>query len=556
MAGSAAGSATALGPHSPTDIRRYYAQGEWQHRALIEILAERAATDPDRVWVSSGSGSLTYAQAYEQSIRLAAGLARRGVRPGDRVAVQLPNWQEFAVITAAVSRLGAVLLPIMPIFRLDEVRYMLDHAGATVVIGPSHWHHFDHGAMYAQLTGELETLRHVVLVRPEGELPAGAQAFDDVLADGEIAALDADLPAPADPDEPFLIVYTSGTTSRPKGCHHTFNTVYAGTVALIRRLRVTQDDVFFNPSPVTHSTGLITGLLIPLVSGGGTHFQEVWDPSEALRRIARHRCSITFTATTFLTTLTRAYEAEGGDMSSMRYWVCAGAPIPGPVIEKARATFTGCAVLSLYGRSENFSTTLCGPDDAAARSATSDGRPFDGTVIRIVDRDGVPVPAGEEGDICYRGPSHMLGYYRDPAETALLYTADGLSRSGDLGYQDADGYVRVSGRVKDIIIRGGLNISSREIEDLLTGHPAVKDVAVVAMPDARLGEKACAFVVLMPGTQELTLAAVTGYLQERQVAVQKFPERLEIVDALPMTAVGKVRKNVLRDRIAAKLAAD
>jgi cyclohexanecarboxylate-CoA ligase len=324
---------------------------------------------------------------------------------------------------------------------------------------------------------------------------------------------------------------------------------------MIKRLRIDRNDVFFNPSPVAHSTGLVTGLVMPLITGAGTHFQPEWDPAEGLSRIARYGCTVTFTATTFLATTMPAYDESRHDVSSMRYWICAGSPIPGAVVQAARALFSSCSVLSLYGRSENFATTMCGPEDPPERSVTSDGRVLDGGQLKVVGHDGHEVPAGEEGDLAYRGPSLMLGYFNDPAETELLYTDEGFSRSGDLGTMDADGFIRVSGRLKDIIIRGGLNISSREVEDLLTGHPDIQAVAVVAMPDPRVGEKCCAFVVKREGT-EFALDDIASYLREKHVAVQKLPERLELIDALPMTAVGKVRKNVLRERIAETLRAE
>ncbi len=545
---------SAVGPHSAVDVRRFYAQGDWQERVLYDIVARHAAVDPDRVFVTDGGTTLTYGDLREGAVRLAAGLAGLGVRRGDRIAVQMPNWSEFAVICAAISRLGAVLVPIMPIFRQDELRFMLRHAGAVAIVGPQNFNRFDYPGMYAQIRADLPDLRNVVVLRADDPSAlADEKRFEDLLQPGDVDELDAGLGDAGHPDDSFMIVYTSGTTAAPKGCHHTFNTVYASSINMIRRLRISENDVFFNPSPITHSTGLVTGVLMPLIVGASTHFLPAWNPEVGLRRIAEYKCTVTYTATTFLTTLMEAYDPATHDMSSMRYWVCAGSPIPGAVVSRAREMFTGVNVLSLYGRSENMTTTMCGPLDSPDRSINSDGRGLEGYEIMVVDADGHEVPRGEEGDIAYRGPSHMLGYYQDAAQTAELFTSDGLSRSGDLGYMDDDGYVRVSGRVKDIIIRGGLNISSREVEDLLVAHAAVKDVAVVAMPDPRLGEKCCAYVVLRPGEHSFSFADMVEHLRSKQVAVQKFPERLEIVDSLPMTAVGKVRKNVLRDDILARL---
>ena len=547
---------SAVGPYTAVEVRRFYAQGDWQDKVFYDILADHARVAPDRVFVTDGETSLTYGQLREQAVRLATGMAGLGIKRGDRVAVQMPNWPEFAVIAAAISRLGAVIVPIMPIFRLDEVRFALDHCSAVAIIGPQTFHNFDYRAMYAEIRVDRPDLQ-VVVLRPDDEAALdGEQVFATMMAEGDVDELDAALGETASPDDSFLIVYTSGTTARPKGCHHTFNTIYASSINMIRRLRVSEEDVFFNPSPITHSTGLVTGLLMPLIVGASSHFMPAWNPADGLRRIAEFKCTLTYTATTFLATLMQAYDPAQHDMSSMRYWVCAGAPIPGAVVSRAREMFAGVNVLSLYGRSENMTTTMCGPLDSAERSIASDGRGLEGYQIAVVDRDGNEVARGQEGDIAYRGPSHMLEYYLDPEQTAELYTPGGLSKSGDLGYMDNDGYVRVSGRVKDIIIRGGLNISSREVEDLLIAHEAIKDVAVVAMPDGRLGEKCCAYIVLMPGAPQLSLEDIAEHLRSKQVAVQKFPERLEIIDALPMTAVGKVRKNVLRDDIAAKLKAE
>jgi cyclohexanecarboxylate-CoA ligase len=249
------------------------------------------------------------------------------------------------------------------------------------------------------------------------------------------------------------------------------------------------------------------------------------------------------------------YDSDRHDAASLRLWVCAGSPIPGAVVERATTALSGCRVLSLYGRSENFLTTMCTVADDHIRSSTSDGSAIFGVHVAIVDSDGKPVGAGQEGDIAYKGPGHMLEYFRDPEHTAELFTPDGFSRSGDLGVMDADGFVRVTGRLKDIVIRGGLNISARELEDLLAGYPRFADVAVVAMPDERLGEKVCLYAVLAAGAEAPSLADVVAYLREQKLATPKLPERLEIVDSLPVTATGKVQKHMLRADIASKLKA-
>lgn len=549
-----------FGPYTADDIQAYYDSGDWQDRVLYQLVAEKAAERPDQVFVTDGEVSLTYSEMYERGIRLAAGLKKLGVGRGDRVAVQLPNWAEFTEVVIAVSRVGAILLPIMPIFRHDEVGFSLADSGAKVLIGPDFFHRFSHRELYLDLLDEVATLEHVVVVRPEPGSDLGAAHTLDELASAaddvtDLDALDESLGDGVGPNEGFVIVYTSGTTSRPKGCYHTFNTYYAGSKALVDRLHVTEDDVFFNPSPVSHTTGLVTGFLVPLLVGGATHFMATWDPATGIDRIRDHGCTMTVTSTTFLATLMQAYRPGEHDMSSMKYWICAGAPIPGSIVQSARTMFKGLSVLSLYGRSENLTTAMCAPEDAPEKSVMSDGRALPGAEIKVVDpTSGIELARGEEGDVTYRGPSHMVGYFHNEPATAELYTPDRFSRSGDLGYMDADGFVRITGRTKDIIIRGGINIGSREVEDLLITHDSVRDVAVVAMPDPRLGERACAFIVVEPGHEALTLPEMQEFLRTKKIAVQKMPERIEVTEGLPMTPTGKVQKQLLRERIAAILA--
>ncbi len=276
-----------LGPHTAADRDRYYAEGWWQDRVMYDFLKAGAAEHPERVFVTDGTSTATYGSLRDDVVRLATGLRSLGVEPGDRVAVQLPNWAEFATIMFALSRLGAILVPIMPIFRQEEVGYILRHSEAVVAIGPAFFHKFAYGAMYQELRPSAPALRDIVLVRSEDPVLADDLiAFDTLFANGDVEELDAALGATATADDPCLLVYTSGTTSRPKGCYHTFNTLHAAARETGDVLEITSDDVAFNPSPVAHSTGLVTGIILPLVAGGGTHFQPVWDRR---RGAAAHR---------------------------------------------------------------------------------------------------------------------------------------------------------------------------------------------------------------------------------------------------------------------------
>lgn len=540
--------------YQPDQVKSYYDAGLWQSKSFYGLLDERAQAHGDRRFVFDSTTSLTYADYREQALRLAVGLKRKGIEPGDRVAVQLPNWTEFPVIAAALSRIRAIIVPIMPIYRGDEVGYTLQHSGAVAAFTCEEMKGFNHLEMFKELRADAPDLRFLVAVRPSGAVEESTGfSYQDLLAEGSREELEAEAGEDSSPDDGFLIVYTSGTTNRPKGCYHTFNTLHASARAMADSLDYSGDDVQFGPSPVTHSTGLVTSVVLPMIVGAQTHFMEAWDPEEALRRIEEHKCTAAVTATPFLQMLMGAYDPAKHDPSSMRIWVCAGSPIPGSVVQEAAKVLTGCRTLSLYGRSENMTTTMCTLEDPPERSATSDGSAVKGCEVKIVDPEGNEVARGEEGDISFRGPSHMLEYYNDPEQTKALFTADGFSRSGDLGRMDADGYVRVTGRLKDIVIRGGMNISAREIEDHLLSHPSVASVAVVGMPDERLGEKVCAYVILKPGAEPLSVPQAAEFLKSHGVATQKLPERIEITDGFPMTATGKVQKHLLRADVEQKL---
>src|ERR1700760_868587 len=520
--------ATVHDRYSEADIARFYEAGQWRPGTLPR-----------------------WGELRDSARRLAAGLRRLGIGPGDRVSVQLPSWAEFMQVSVALTWIGAIMVPIMPIYRRDDVGYVLQFAGVRTAITGGSFHNFDYADMYESLRADCPDLRDLIVVRGTGTQPAGAIRLEDLFAGPEPQP--GELGSAAGPDDPFVIVFSSGTTARPKGCLHTFNTFGCGSRLLAQAFGYTETDIQFSPSPVTHTTGLITGFLLPLMHGASVHLMEAWEPRAGLADIAKFHTTASVTATAFLQTLMDAYDPDQHDPSSMRLWVAAGSPIPAAFVRRAREVLPHMKVLSLYGRTENAVTTTCTVDDDPERSVTSDGKALPGTSVKIVDDEGREVPRGEQGDIAYKGPMHMLEYINNPEETRKLFTPDGHSRSGDLGVMDADGYVRVTGRLKDIVIRGGLNISVRQIEDLLTAHPAVRAVAAVGMPDQKLGERLCCYAVVHPGHEDLDLTEVRDYLLAQGLAIQKVPERLEIVAELPMTATGKVQKHLLRADVAAKI---
>ena len=409
--------------YSPQEVDHYYSAGLWSTETFHDLLVRRVEENPDKVFATDGTRSLTFRELFDAGQRLAIGLHRQGLRRGDTAAVQLPNWVEFIQVLAALSRLGVIMVPIMPIYRREDVGYVLSNADVRAVFAPANFSKFNYLDMYLGLRQQHPDLT-IVVARPDSaaESIIGTESavfsLQSLEADTDDNSARQELGAPPGPDEPFVIVYTSGTTSRPKGCVHTFNTYCSGSRALIGPFGYTEDDVQFGPSPIAHTTGLVTSVLLPMLTGASTHLMARWDPARGIEEIQRFGCTAAVTAPTFLHTLLSEYDAERHNLSTLRLWTCAGAPIPAAVIERAGATLPNMKVLSLYGRSENLVTSTCSVTDDVLRALTSDGKAMPGAEVKIVNADGNEAPRGAEGDIAYRGPAHMIEYLAKPEETA------------------------------------------------------------------------------------------------------------------------------------------
>jgi cyclohexanecarboxylate-CoA ligase len=518
--------------------------GHWQDRLVDACVAAAAAERPEAVAVVDGAATLTYGN-LERSVRAAAGsLAALGVHRGAVVSWQLPNWHEAVILHHAVLRLGAVSNPIVPIYRHREVGYILRQAESQVVVVPGEFRGFDYPAMIADLRPGLPSLRHVVTARPAGR---AALRFDELLQ-GEPGF--AGMPA-RDADDPVLLMFTSGTTAHPKGVVHTHNTLDYECRSIIEVYGLGPDDVVFMPSPVTHITGLLYGLLMPAMLRTRVVLQDVWDATAALRLIEQQRCSFTMAATPFLHGLVHHRDLPSFDVTSMRVFACGGADVPPALIRQAGERL-GTTATRVYGSTEFPTLSTSPPDAPPDKRAGTDGRAISAAEYRIVDDAGADLPAGQTGELLVAGPELFLGYLA-ASDNDGAFTPDGWFRTGDLAVADLDGYVSIRGRKKDIILRGGENISATEVENLLFEHPAVREAAVVAMPDPVLTERACAFVVPEAG-QTPTLPELTAFLLGQQLAKQKLPERLELVAELPKTQSGKVQKFRLRELIRDKLA--
>ena len=526
------------------------AGGYWHDRTINDDLDACVAACPDKLALTSvrlDTGEVrrfTYRELATLADRIAVGLSRLGVGRNDVVAMQLPNWWQFSLLYLACSRLGAVLNPLMPIFRERELGFMLGHSEAKILVVPKLFRNFDHEAMARSLQPQLPSLKRVVVV--DG---GGADDFDTLLTKPEWEKetdapniLAANRPGP---DDITQLIYTSGTTGEPKGVMHSANTLMANIIPYSQRLKLGKDDIVLMASPLAHQTGFMYGLMMPIMLRASVILQDVWDPAKAIEIIRREGVTFTMASTPFLTDLTRVVSETGKGVPSLKTFLCAGAPIPGPLVEQARATL-GAKIVSAWGMTENGAVTLIKLDDDDNLAFTTDGCALPGAEVRVVDAEGKSVPHGEIGRLVVRSCSNFGGYLKRPQWNGT--DADGWFDTCDLARIDASGYIRISGRSKDVIIRGGENIPVVEIEALLYKHPAVAQVAIVAYPDGRLGERACAVIVPKTG-QTIDFAAMTEFLKLQKLALQYIPERLVVRDAMPATPSGKIQKFRLREML-------
>jgi acyl-CoA synthetase (AMP-forming)/AMP-acid ligase II len=526
----------------PPDLERAYVDGGWwTEETLGTMVARQLARYPAStvaIWSRSRRWQGSYADVDAEARRLVTLLRDMGVQPGEAVAFQLPNWREAVVSFAALALGGYVLVPIVHIYGRKEVGFILEQSGAAAYISPTAYGHVD----YMEI-GETTTpgsLRLHIIV-DDAQAPLASSGLARIGWEGCAERKPAtDLPF-VKSNEVAVLAYTSGTTSDPKGVIHDHRTM----LSELRHMAdwMTPGKPNLMGSPVTHATGMIGAVLGPLAMGHDIHLIDRWDPAHALDVMLQARIGGGTGAPVFLASLLDHPDFTP-DHAALMYRVgLGGAPVSVALGERAAAL--GISLIRAYGSTEHPSTTGCQFDDAADRRHRTDGRARPGVELRLVDEDGADVPAGTPGEILSRGPDLCLGY-TDPALTAAAFDAEGWYHSGDIGVLDADGYLTITDRLKDIIIRGGENISATEVEEALQSLPGIAEIAVVAAPDERLGEHACALVRMLPGVAPVTLGDVTAHLSGAGLARQKWPEELRVVDEFPRTASGKVRKVDLR----------
>jgi acyl-CoA synthetase len=515
-------------------VERYVTEGWWTGDTLGSMVAEglsSASARAFRVHSSVNPWAGTVADVDRAARTLAAALRSDGVGPGDVVVFQLPNWVEAAISFWAAAYLGATVVPVVHFYGSKEIGYILEVTDPAVVVTPDRFGVTDHLSMYEELLAGRPGVRWLVATtEPNAMLPDRAQEMSSLL-DGP--PLDA--PMPADAEAPALVAFTSGTTSNPKGVIHSHRTICCETRQLEER-RPQGGPPILVGAPVGHFIGMVSALLVPLLRGDPVHMIDVWDPANVLRIMKADGVSFGGGATYFLTSLLDHPDFTHEHLAHMPVAGLGGSAVPVAVTQ--RATDLGITVFRAYGSTEHPSITGGSAEDPEEKRLHTDGRPADGVDVMLTD----------EGEILSRGPDLCVGY-TDPELTARAFDPDGWYHTGDVGVLDADGYLRITDRLSDVIIRGGENISAQEVEELLLQLPGVAEVAVVAAPDERLGEHAAAVVRTAGVSTAPTLDDVRAHLAEAGLAKQKWPESLHVVADLPRTASGKVKKFELRQLV-------
>lgn len=528
----------------------YRQQGLWGDASLADYCQQTARAMPDKIAVVDNHGaSYTYSALDHAASCLANWMLAKGIESGDRIAFQLPGWCEFTVIYLACLKIGAVSVPLLPSWREAELVWVLNKCQAKMFFAPTLFKQTRPVDLILPLQNQLPQLQQIVGV--DKLAPATSSlSLSQIIADNTPLTMAITTHG----DELAAVLFTSGTEGLPKGVMLTHNNILASERAYCARLNLTWQDVFMMPAPLGHATGFLHGVTAPFLIGARSVLLDIFTPDACLALLEQQRCTCMLGATPFVYDLLNLLEKQPADLSALRFFLCGGTTIPKKVARECQQR--GIKLLSVYGSTESSPHAVVNLDDPLSRFMHTDGYAAAGVEIKVVDDARKTLPPGCEGEEASRGPNVFMGYFDEPELTARALDEEGWYYSGDLCRMDEDGYIKITGRKKDIIVRGGENISSREVEDILLQHPKIHDACVVAMPDERLGERSCAYVVLKAPHHSLSLEEVVAFFSRKRVAKYKYPEHIVVIEKLPRTASGKIQKFLLRKDIMRRLTQD
>lgn len=534
----------ALRPLTLDMIEANYAKGIWQDRPLHAVIDDYACRRPDAPAVADQHERLTYAELVRRSHSVATWLLEQGLEPGACVALQTPNSIALAITHLACNRADLVFLPLSNAWRGAEAIHLLATSQAQIVMVPPTTPEFDYLRMIEKSRPQLPHVRAVGTTR--GDRGGSDFAFEEISV-----AQTSEVSVERDPNAPRFVMVTSGTTALPKMSLWTDNNLWNFMQRFIRALDVTEDDIAVGLAPAnTGATGYVFPVLGPLLAGASSMLLEHWEVEHALDLLESEKATLATAIPTQVVKLLQDSRISERDFTPLRAFTNAGSAMPPEAAQTMEEVF-GCVGHVCYGTTDGGVPTMTAITDPPEKRHLTVGKPDLDSEVRLVDALGDDVAPGQSGEIMWRGPTKNFGYFNEPHHTEAAFIGDGWYKSGDLGRIDEEGYLSIVGRAKDLIIRGGQNISPQELEMHLYKHPVIAEVSVIGVPDPVYGERTCACVVLKPGEQ-LTLQELTDFLRSLEIATFKLPERLEIFEDLPKSAGGKITKVEIRSAVAAR----
>lgn len=528
--------------------QEYYAKGYWTERTLNDIWSEQASKFAEREYVSDNLGvRLTYGEIDDKASRLAAWLHEQGVKNGDVVSYQCPPWAEFCILYVACLKVGAVSHPLPVTFNGEDLVYAMNLVESKAFMCPTFHHKTNFEDQILSVAERIPSLlKNAICVHDKTVESHGTITLNEIFEKYEPYT-----EAPGSKsDEVALILSTSGTTGRPKAVLLSHNALIFSETTFSKGLGLSQEDVMFMPAPLNHATGFNHGLITPLLLGGRVVLQQEFKAREAIDIVNNEGVTWSMGATPFIFDLLNCCDEENLSFSTLKLYVCGGAPVPGHMVH--RANEYGLELCECYGSTESCPHLAVPPSKCLEWNGNWSGIAFEGIEVKVVDDHGNEVPYGTQGEEVSRGPHMFSGYLKNPEATAKELSEDGWFFSGDLCIQDEQGRVKINGRKKEILIRGGINISANEVDNNLDGCPGVGAHATIGMPDDRLGERICTFMV-QDGPVAPTLESIAEYLDSKNVAKRLRPEFIEFIDEIPMTESGKVKRHQLADELARRL---
>lgn len=520
----------------------YEEKGYWGKKTLLDYWNDSVEKYSDREYVTDDIGRrYSYKEVDEKAGAIASYFLKIGIKPKDVISFQIPIWSEFIFISIACMKVGAVINPIAICYNAEEVQNLLNMTGCKIFLCPTWYHKTDYEELILSIRNNIKSLEHIILLDNQKEKNSNNVTLKEIISEYSPAKEKVI----ADSNDIALILFTSGTTGGKKGVMLTHNNLIFSESYFNKGLGLTKEDIMFMPAPLNHATGFNHGIIAPMLIGAKVVLQSKFKSKEAIEIMNREKCTYSMGATPFIYDILNEIKETGTTLKYLKFYLCGGAPISGDIVKCAYEY--GIKLCEVYGSTESCPHVYVRPDETFELMGSTSGRPMEGIEVRIVDYNRKDVPIGTMGEEASRGPNVFVGYLNDRVTTDGVLDDEGWYYSGDLCIGDEKGNIKICGRKKDMIVRGGENLNTNSIVECILGHPKIKDVAIVGMPDERLGERICACVVLKEGVESLDLKDVIEYMRQKKSPKRYWPEYLEIIDKIPRTDSGKVRIYLLKE---------